>query len=193
MLYIDDIQHCHPEFLQKFISLCDAQRKIEGVFRGKTRTLRTSVDAKSWWSWRGNPYTESGQKFQIPDMLTSRADTYNLGDVTGNDQEAFELSYLENAMTSNAALSALASRSQEDVCTLIRLAESSRDGDAFVGVDLDGNYSTEQLTELPVSSVSWFISEKRCYKSMPSIFARQPCQTTIAPNRHLSFRDHIVT
>ena len=35
MIYLDDIQHCHPEFLQKFISLCDGQRKIEGVFGGK--------------------------------------------------------------------------------------------------------------------------------------------------------------
>src|SRR5690606_4737937 len=26
MLYLDDIQHCHPELLQKFISLCAAQR-----------------------------------------------------------------------------------------------------------------------------------------------------------------------
>ena len=32
----------------------------------------------------GNPYTESGEKFQIPDMLASRADTYNLGDVIGD-------------------------------------------------------------------------------------------------------------
>ena len=38
MIYLDDIQHCNPELLQKFISLCDAQRKIEGVYRGKTRT-----------------------------------------------------------------------------------------------------------------------------------------------------------
>ncbi|MEM6262789.1 MAG: DNA repair ATPase, partial [Bacteroidota bacterium] len=36
MIYLDDIQHCHPEFLQKFISLCDAQRKIEGVYKGQT-------------------------------------------------------------------------------------------------------------------------------------------------------------
>ena len=28
MIYLDDIQHCNPEFLQKFISLCDGQRKI---------------------------------------------------------------------------------------------------------------------------------------------------------------------
>ena len=27
MLYLDDIQHTHPELLQKFISLCDATRK----------------------------------------------------------------------------------------------------------------------------------------------------------------------
>ena len=31
MLYLDDIQHTHPELLQKFISLCDAQRRIEGI------------------------------------------------------------------------------------------------------------------------------------------------------------------
>ena len=24
----------------------------------------------------GNPYTESGEKFRIPDMLSNRADTY---------------------------------------------------------------------------------------------------------------------
>ena len=32
----------------------------------------------------GNPYTESGEKFQIPDMLANRADTYNFGDVIGD-------------------------------------------------------------------------------------------------------------
>ncbi len=38
MLYLDDIQHTNPEFLQKFISLCDAQRRVEGVWKGRTRT-----------------------------------------------------------------------------------------------------------------------------------------------------------
>jgi hypothetical protein len=38
MLYLDDIQHTNPELLQKFISLCDAQRKIEGVWKGETKT-----------------------------------------------------------------------------------------------------------------------------------------------------------
>lgn len=38
MLYVDDIQHTHPEFLQKFISLCDGTRRIEGVWKGKTKT-----------------------------------------------------------------------------------------------------------------------------------------------------------
>ena len=35
MIYIDDIQHTSPEFLQKFISLCDATRRIEGVLDGE--------------------------------------------------------------------------------------------------------------------------------------------------------------
>ena len=38
MIYLDDIQHCNPEFLQKFISLCDATRRIEGVFQGRSKT-----------------------------------------------------------------------------------------------------------------------------------------------------------
>ena len=65
MLYLDDIQHCNPEFLQKFISLCDGQRKIEGVYKGvsKTYDLRGK---KVCVVMAGNPYTESGDKFQIP-------------------------------------------------------------------------------------------------------------------------------
>ena len=34
----------------------------------------------------GNLHTESGEKFKIPDMLSNRADTYNLGDVVGATQ-----------------------------------------------------------------------------------------------------------
>ena len=35
MLYLDDIQHTNPELLQKFISLCDASRRVEGVWKGR--------------------------------------------------------------------------------------------------------------------------------------------------------------
>ncbi|NOQ34978.1 MAG: AAA family ATPase, partial [Methylococcaceae bacterium] len=38
MLYLDDIQHTHAEFLQKFISLCDGSRRIEGIWKGKSKT-----------------------------------------------------------------------------------------------------------------------------------------------------------
>ena len=44
----------------------------------------------------GNPYTETGEKFQS-DMLANRADTYNLGDIPGGREEAFALSYIENS------------------------------------------------------------------------------------------------
>jgi MoxR-like ATPase len=91
LLYLDDIQHTNPELLQKFISLCDAQRKIEGVWRGRTRTY--DMRGKRFCvCMAGNPYTESGEKFQIPDMLANRADTYNLGEILEGREELFSLS-----------------------------------------------------------------------------------------------------
>ncbi|GBC63906.1 AAA family ATPase [Desulfonema ishimotonii] len=143
MIYLDDIQHCNPELLQKFISLCDAQRKIEGVYKGRTRTydLRGKKVAVVM---AGNPYTESGEKFRIPDMLANRADTYNLGDIIGDTAEAFKLSYLENALTSNPVLSPLTSRSRKDIHSIMRIAES---GDRE-GIEFDGNYSAEELNEM---------------------------------------------
>jgi hypothetical protein len=143
MLYVDDIQHCHAEFLQKFISLCDAQRKIEGVYKGSTRTYdlrgrRVAV------VMAGNPYTESGEKFHIPDMLANRADTYNLGEIIGDNTAAFEMSYLENALTSNPVLSRLSSTSPQDVYAIIQMAErNSREG-----IDLQGNYALEELQDM---------------------------------------------
>lgn len=70
----------------------------------------------------GNPYTETGERFQIPDMLANRADTYNLGDILDGSQEAFAMSYLENAMTSNPALAPLANRERKDIVAFIRMA-----------------------------------------------------------------------
>lgn len=143
MIYVDDIQHTHPEFLQKFISLCDAQRKIEGVWNGKPRTYDLR-GKKVCVVMAGNPYTESGGKFQIPDMLANRADTYNLGDIIGEHSADFEASYIENAITSNAALSRLASRSQQDVYAVMKIAENG----TKEGVDFDGNYSVQEIDEM---------------------------------------------
>jgi hypothetical protein len=141
MIYVDDIQHCNPEFLQKFISLCDATRRIEGVFKGKTRTYDLR-GRKVAVVMAGNPYTESGEKFQIPDMLASRADTYNLGDVIGDNAGSFEMSYLENSLTSNPTLGRLNSRSRADVYSIIKMAE--QDG---VQETLEGSYSIEEINE----------------------------------------------
>lgn len=143
MIYVDDIQHCNPEFLQKFISLCDATRRIEGVFNGRTRTYDLR-GRKVAVVMAGNPYTESGEKFQIPDMLASRADTYNLGDVIGDNSHAFELSYLENCLTSNSTLSRLNSRSRKDIFSIIKMAEQGGEQTET----LDGNYSIEEINEL---------------------------------------------
>jgi hypothetical protein len=121
LLYLDDIQHTSPELLQRFISLCDAQRRIEGVWQGRTRTydLRGKRFAVCM---AGNPFTESGRRFRIPDMLANRADVWNLGDVLSGREELFALSYVENALTSNPVLAPLSTRDRADVELFVRLA-----------------------------------------------------------------------
>jgi hypothetical protein len=143
LLYIDDIQHCHSEFLQKFISLCDAQRKIEGVWKGQSKTydLRTKRVAIVM---AGNPYTESGEQFQVPDMLANRADIYNLGDIIGSHGENFRLSYIENALTSNETLASILGNDREDIFNLIKLAAGVLTQDQ---VDIKGNYSEYNMEE----------------------------------------------
>ena len=143
MLYLDDIQHTNPELLQKFISLCDAQRKIEGVWNGRTRTYDLR-GKKFCVVMAGNPYTESGETFKIPDMLANRADTHNLGDVLSGKEQVFALSYLENAMTSNSALAPLAGRSAADLSKFLRLAG----GDDEAGADIEHPYSAAEREEI---------------------------------------------
>ncbi|MCK8058955.1 MULTISPECIES: DNA repair ATPase [unclassified Fusibacter] len=142
MLYLDDIQHCDPEFLQKFISLCDGQRKIEGVYNGvgQTYDLRGKKIAVVM---AGNPYTESGAKFKIPDMLANRADVYNLGDMLRENEEAFKLSYIENSLTSNPVLSKLSSRSQSDLYGLVQMAN----GVDRESITLESSYTADELNE----------------------------------------------
>ncbi|WP_221089191.1 DNA repair ATPase [Deinococcus aquaedulcis] len=122
MLYVDDIQHTHPEFLQKFISLTDGTRRIEGVWRGQPRTYDLR-GRKFAVVMAGNPYTESGEVFKIPDMLANRADIYNLGDVLGGMEDAFQLSYIENSLTSNPVLAPLATRDLNDLYLLVNRAQ----------------------------------------------------------------------
>ncbi|MFI5493417.1 DNA repair ATPase [Actinoplanes sp. NPDC051859] len=144
LLYLDDIQHTSPELLQKFISLCDAQRRMEGVWEGRTRTydLRGKRFAVCM---AGNPYTETGKRFRIPDMLANRADVWNLGDVLAGQQDAFEMSYLENALTSNPVLAPLSARDRTDLPLLVRLAE----GDDSVRSDrLSHAYSATELEQV---------------------------------------------
>ncbi|MFJ4342752.1 DNA repair ATPase [Streptomyces sp. NPDC088915] len=113
LLYVDDIQHVSPEFLQKFIPLCDATRTLNGHdLRGKRFAVCMA----------GNPYTESGRAFRVPDMLANRADVWNLGDVLTGKEDAFALSFVENALTSHPVLAPLAGRDRADLELLVRLA-----------------------------------------------------------------------
>ncbi|GIF06710.1 DNA repair ATPase [Actinoplanes siamensis] len=144
LLYLDDIQHTNPELLQRFISLCDGQRRMEGVWNGRTRTydLRGKRFAVCM---AGNPYTGSGRRFRVPDMLANRADVWNLGDVLAGREDLFALSYLENALTANTVLAPLAARDSADLPLLLRLAE----GDESARADrLSYPYSAAELDQI---------------------------------------------
>jgi len=142
MLYLDDIQHLNPEFLQKFISLADGQRKMDGIFEGESKTY--DLRGKRFCIvMSGNPYTESGSKFQIPDMLANRADVYNLGDVIGDTNYLFNLSLIENAASDNQYLDKIARKSYADFYALINYVES----EAEQIPELEGNYLRQEIDD----------------------------------------------
>lgn len=142
MLYLDDIQHLSSEFLQKFISLADGQRKIDGIFEGESKTY--DLRGKRFCIvMAGNPYTESGSKFQIPDMLANRADVYNLGDVIGDTEHLFNLSLIENAAIENPYLEKIAGKSFKDFYALIDFVQTN----AEQLPDLEGNYLKQEVDD----------------------------------------------
>ncbi|WP_201510449.1 DNA repair ATPase [Psychrobacter aquaticus] len=148
MLYLDDIQHTHAEFLQKFISLGDGTRRIDGVWQGKTKTYDMR-GKKFCVVMAGNPYTESGEAFKVPDMLANRADIYNLGDIMSGMEEVFALSYIENSLTSNTVLAPLANRDLSDVHRLIKMAKTNNANLAQAqSSDLTYPYSTSEINEI---------------------------------------------
>ncbi|MGP4952175.1 AAA family ATPase, partial [Psychrobacter sp. T6-1] len=148
MLYLDDIQHTHAEFLQKFISLGDGTRRIDGVWQGKSKTYDMR-GKKFCVVMAGNPYTESGEAFKVPDMLANRADIYNLGDIMSGMEEVFALSYIENSLTSNKVLAPLANRDLSDVHRLIKMAKADNANLAQAqSSELTYPYSTSEINEI---------------------------------------------
>ena len=143
MLYLDDIQHTNPEFLQKFISLCDGSRKVDGVFNGESKTYDMR-GKKFAVVMAGNPYTESGEAFSIPDMLANRADIYNLGDTLSGREKEFSLSFIENSLTSNSYIAPLATREMDDLYKLVQIA----DGEPVATTELEHGYSQAEVNEI---------------------------------------------
>ncbi|MCF6455756.1 DNA repair ATPase [Pseudoalteromonas sp. MMG024] len=143
MLYLDDIQHTNPEFLQKFISLCDGSRRIDGVWNGKSKTYDLR-GKKFSVVMAGNPYTESGESFKIPDMLANRADIYNLGDTLAGCEQEFAMSFIENSLTSNAVMAPLANRNMQDLYKFVRICQ----GEDISLNELEYSYSKAEANEI---------------------------------------------
>ena len=91
----------------------------------------------------GNPYTESGDKFQIPDMLANRADIYNLGDIIGDTASLFKMSLIENSMTSNPILAQISNTHFDDIYQLVKIVETG----TREGIELKGNYTKQELND----------------------------------------------
>ncbi|MBY5970138.1 DNA repair ATPase [Halomonas denitrificans] len=143
MLYLDDIQHTDPEFLQKFISLSDATRTIDGVWRGTTRTYQLR-GKRFCIVMAGNPYTEEGKAFRVPDMLANRADIYNLGDILSGTATIFAQSYIENSLSAHPVLAPLLTRGMEDVYRFIDMAA----GREVPVSELEHDYSGAERDEI---------------------------------------------
>jgi len=121
MLYVDDIQHTSAEFLQSFISLADGTRRVDAVVDGEARSI--DLRGKRFAIvMAGNPYTQAGQAFKIPDMLANRADTYNLGDVLNGRERLFADSYLENTLSANPLTAPLVERGRAAIDRALKAA-----------------------------------------------------------------------
>lgn len=132
MLYLDDIQHLSPEFLQKFISLSDATRRVDAIVDGQAVTL--DLRGKRFAIvMAGNPYTETGEVFRIPDMLANRADVYNLGDVLSGREALFADSYIENCLNAHPQTAAISEKGRDAVLACMRVAVG---GDAELPAEL---------------------------------------------------------
>lgn len=77
-------------------------------------------------------------------MLANRADIYNLGEIIGESRVAFELSYIENCLTSNPVLQPLARAVSKDQRAVIHAAERG----TIEGVELESNLAADQLNEV---------------------------------------------
>jgi hypothetical protein len=89
-------------------------------------------------------------------MLANRADVYNLGDVLSGKGDAFSLSFLENALTSNPTLAPLATRELADVYKLIRMAK----GEPVPTSELVHGYSGVELEEILTVMRHLFVAQE---------------------------------
>ena len=129
--------------MQKFISLCDAQRKIEGVYKGKSKTYDLRGKKGCYCNGRVILIRKVEINFKFRICLSNRADIYNLGDITGGKGDVFELSYIENSLTSNTVLQRLAAKSFDDVYSFVKIAETG----SQEGIEFEGNHSGQEIKE----------------------------------------------
>jgi len=116
LLYLNGIEHCHPEFLQKFVSL-SRQRQIEGVWQAQARH----------YDLRGKRFilvmAAHSTTVQLPASLRPYLDSYHLTELIQSHESLFALSYLENALAVHPQLSYLMTWMPAERVQLIRYVQ----------------------------------------------------------------------
>jgi len=109
MLFLDNVQHSHPEFLQTWLT-----RSLVGVWKNRTVTYQLG---KSF-----SIVMAAELPLKIPETLLNRVEVHNLAYFALAKEELFNLSFLENALPANPVLAPL-SNQLEEIYKLLRITE----------------------------------------------------------------------
>ncbi|MDY6992456.1 MAG: DNA repair ATPase, partial [Pseudomonadota bacterium] len=117
LLYLNGIEHSHPEFLHQFVSLAGPQRTIEGVWQ--TQARHHDMRGKRFILVMSAHSTD----FNIPESLGQYLDSYALAELIQGQEALFALSYLENALPVHPQLTFLMTWTPAERVQLIRYAQ----------------------------------------------------------------------
>ncbi len=121
LLLVDDIQYCHPEFLQALVPLADRRRPMEGVWPGQIRTY--DLRETRFGLILAGSLDLQGTIPNLPPALLQRVDICSLGRIPQGQESLFALSYLENALASHPLLGPLILQDESNMDKLIQLAQ----------------------------------------------------------------------
>ena len=134
MIYVDDIQHCNPGVSAEVHLALRRPAPHRGRLARPHPHLRSARPQGRRGHGRQPLHRERRSSSRSPTCSPTAPTPTTSATSSAAATDAFKASYLENAVTSNAALAPLANKSQKDIRSFIRMAETGqRDGISFRG------------------------------------------------------------